>query len=210
MSPRTALRGRPDAGESLGISEDDAAVGVVLAVGLVLAQDRELDAVDGQELVEGQAEGDGGEDVDLDEGLPAGVVGAEGVFPPPFGSEGGEVVGQSGIVAGPGVGAERGEGGHGFRGVGAVVGGTGRFVRRRRASGVTRSVSAGSSVGVAGRFVRRRRAAGVASRVPAGHRGVSGAASRIRAAGGDGVSGIRSGVPTGGAAGVPGVAAQSG
>ena len=46
--------------------------------------------------VEGQAEGHGGEDVDLDEGLAAGVVGAEGVLPSPFGGEGGEVVRQAG------------------------------------------------------------------------------------------------------------------
>ena len=104
------LAGEADAGEALGSGEDDAAVGVVPGVGLVLAQDGELDAVDGQELVEGQAEGDGGEDVDLDEGLPAGAVGAEGVLPAPFRGEGGEVVRQAGIVAGPGVGAECGEG----------------------------------------------------------------------------------------------------
>ena len=46
------LAGEADAGEALGGGEDDAAVGVVPGVGLVLAQDGELDAVDGQELVE--------------------------------------------------------------------------------------------------------------------------------------------------------------
>ena len=43
-----------------------------------LVQDGELDAVDGAQLVEGEAEGHGGEYVDFDEGLAAGVVGAEG------------------------------------------------------------------------------------------------------------------------------------
>ena len=66
------------AGEALGGGEGDAAVGVVPGVDLVLAQDGELDAVDGEEFVEGQVKGLGGEDVDLDQGLAAGKVGAEG------------------------------------------------------------------------------------------------------------------------------------
>ena len=144
------LAGEADAGEALGGGEDDAAVGVVPGVGFVLAHDGELDAVDGQELVEGQAEGHGGEDVDLDEGLAAGVVGAEGVLPSPFGGEGGEVVRQAGIFPDPGVGAECGDGGHGFRGIGALVGGgdiAGRFVRDNRVSGITSGVPTGMRTG---------------------------------------------------------------
>ena len=89
-SPLTALRGRPMPG-SPG-DEDDAAVGVVPSVGLVLAHEGELDAVDGQELVEDQAEDHGGEDIDFDQGTAASVLGTEGVLPPPFGGGGGEAV----------------------------------------------------------------------------------------------------------------------
>ena len=110
MSPLTISRGRPLEG-----SEDDTAVGIVPSVGFVLAHDGELGAVDGEELVEGQAEGHGGEDVDLDEGLAAGVVGAEGALPSPFGGEGGEVVRQAGILPGPGIGSKGVDGVHGFR-----------------------------------------------------------------------------------------------
>ena len=49
-------------GRPLEGGEDDAAVGVVPSVGFVLAHDGELDAVDGQELFEGEPEGHGGED----------------------------------------------------------------------------------------------------------------------------------------------------
>ena len=72
------LAGQADAGQALGDGEDDAAVGVVPGVGLVLAHDRELHAVDGEQLVERQAEGEGGENVDLDERLAASEIGAEG------------------------------------------------------------------------------------------------------------------------------------
>ena len=68
------LAGEADAGEALGGGEDDAAVGVVPGVGFVLAEDGELDAVNGEEFVEGETERHGGEYVDLDEGLAAGVV----------------------------------------------------------------------------------------------------------------------------------------
>ena len=66
------LAGEADAGEALGGGEDDAATGIVPSVGFVLAHDGELDAVDGEELVKGQAEGHGGEDVNLDEGFGGG------------------------------------------------------------------------------------------------------------------------------------------
>ena len=73
--------------------------------------------------------------------MAASVLGAEGVLPPPFGGRGGEVVRQAGILPGPSVGAECGDGGHEFRGIGALVGSgegvAGRFVRGGRASGIT-------------------------------------------------------------------------
>ena len=68
------LAGEADAGEALGGGEDDAAGGVVPGVGLVLPENGELDAVDREEFVEGEAEGHGGEYVNLDKGLAAGVV----------------------------------------------------------------------------------------------------------------------------------------
>ena len=58
--------GEANAGEALGGGEDDAAGGVVVGVGFVLAHDGELDSVEGEEFVEGEAEGDGGEYVDFD------------------------------------------------------------------------------------------------------------------------------------------------
>lgn len=54
-----------DVDEAFAGGEDDAAVLVVPGVGFVLAHDGELDAVDGQEFVEGEAEGLGDEDVDF-------------------------------------------------------------------------------------------------------------------------------------------------
>ena len=66
MSSPDGLAGEAYAGEALGDGEDNAAVGVVVGVGFVLAHDGELDSVDGEELVEGQVERLGGEDVDLD------------------------------------------------------------------------------------------------------------------------------------------------
>jgi len=63
------LAGEADAGKALG--ENDAARRVVPGVGLVRTEDGELDAVDSEEFVEGEAEGHGGEDVNLDEGLTA-------------------------------------------------------------------------------------------------------------------------------------------
>ena len=138
------LAGEADAEEALGGCEDDAAVGVVPNVGFVLAHDGELDAVDREELGEGQAEGRGGEDIDLDESLAAGVVGAEGALPSPFGGEGGEVLRQAGILPDPGVGSRSVDGVHGFRGIRALVGSgegtTGRCIRGSRASGITSRV----------------------------------------------------------------------
>src|SRR5512139_1084389 len=47
----------PDAGQPLAAREDDAAAAVVPRVALVLAEDRELDAVDRAELLERETEG---------------------------------------------------------------------------------------------------------------------------------------------------------
>ena len=97
-----------DAREALGGGEDGAAVGVVPGISLVLAQDGELDAVDCEELVEGQVEGLGGEDVDLDQGLAPGKVGAErDVAVPCRGQPGEEGRREAGVGTCPGVGLER-------------------------------------------------------------------------------------------------------
>ena len=166
------LAGEADAGEALGWGEDDAAVGIVPSVGFVLAHDGELDAVDGEELVEGQTEGHGGEDVDLDEGLTAGVVGTESVLPPPFRGKGGEVVRQAGVLLGPGVGAEGGEGGPGFGGGGALVGSgrvlVGWFVRNGAVPRATGGELAAGDIGAAGRFVQGDNLRTAASGRPAG------------------------------------------
>ena len=90
------------AGEALGDGEDDAAIGVIPGIGLVLAHDGELDAVDGEEFVQRKVEGLGGEDVDLDQGLAAGVVGTEGnVAVPDWRKVGEERSGQAPIGACP-------------------------------------------------------------------------------------------------------------
>lgn len=114
-----AFAGEADAGEAFAGSEDDAPVFVVVGFAFVLLHDGELDAVDGDEFVEGEAEGHGGEDVNFDEGLAAGVVGAEGVGALPGGGEvGEEAVVEAGIVGfAPAV---MGEGG--VEGVGPEVG----------------------------------------------------------------------------------------
>ena len=149
MSLGSALRGRPTPGRPLGGGEDDAAGGVVPGVGLVLAEDRELDAVDDEEFVEGESEGHGGEDVNLDEGLAAGVVGAEGdVSAPRGGQVGEELRAQPRVGLGPGVaaegidvvisgdGAESGEvGSAGFPPEIGVVGGQTERVTRPEAEG---------------------------------------------------------------------------
>ena len=82
------LAGEADTGEALEGVKTMRPLGVVPDVDFVLVHDGELDTVDGQRLVEDQAEGHGGEDVNLDEGLAAGIVGAEGVLPAPFEGEG--------------------------------------------------------------------------------------------------------------------------
>lgn len=55
-----------DAGEAFAGGEDDAAALVVVGVGLVLAHDGELDAVDGLQLLQGEAELAGDEHIQLD------------------------------------------------------------------------------------------------------------------------------------------------
>jgi hypothetical protein len=59
-----------------------------------LAEDGKLDAVDGFELLQGQPQSHGGENVDLDQGLTAFVVGAESAVPGPLVRE----VGKFGVV----------------------------------------------------------------------------------------------------------------
>ena len=51
-------------------------MGVVPSVGLVLAHHGKLDTVDGEQLVQRQAEGHCAEDIDLDQSLAAGEVSA--------------------------------------------------------------------------------------------------------------------------------------
>lgn len=117
-----AFAGEADAGESFADGEDDAACLVVEGFFFVLAHDGELDAVEGDEFGEGEAEGHGGEYVDFDEGLAAGVVGSEGTGALPVGGEGGEEgAGEAGVGFGEGVGSEGG--GEGFLPEVGVVGG---------------------------------------------------------------------------------------
>ena len=98
------LAGQAYTDEAFAGGEDDAAGLVVPGVGFVLAHDRELDAVDGEQFFKGQTEGLGDEDVDFYQGLAAGVVAAQGVVALPFGGEvGEEVLGQrgNGFAGGP-------------------------------------------------------------------------------------------------------------
>lgn len=81
------VAGEADADESFAGGEDDAAVLVVPGVGFVLAHDGELDAVDGEQFIEGHAEGLGDEYVDFEQGLAADVVGAHGVVALPVWGE---------------------------------------------------------------------------------------------------------------------------
>lgn len=101
------VAGEADAGEAFAVGEDDAAVLVIPGVGLVLAHDGELDAVDGLELFEGEAEFAGDEDVELDQRPAAGEVGAQGAIPPPLGRQlAPKVRVKARIVAIPALGAE--------------------------------------------------------------------------------------------------------
>src|SRR5690606_2798379 len=84
--------GQADTDQAFAGGEDDAAGLVVPGVGFVLAHDRELYAIDGEQFFKGQTEGLGDEDVDFNQGLAAGVVAAQGVVALPFGGEAGEEV----------------------------------------------------------------------------------------------------------------------
>ena len=75
------------AGQALGRGEDDTAVAVVPGIGLVLAHDRELDTVDGLQLLQAQAQGPGHQHVYLHQGLPPGIVRAQGALPLPVGCQ---------------------------------------------------------------------------------------------------------------------------
>ena len=91
--------GQADAGQPFAGGEDDASVFVIVGFPFVLLHDGELDAVEGDQFVEGEAQGQGGEHVDFDEGLAAGVVGAQGAGALPGGGEvGEEAVVEAGIV----------------------------------------------------------------------------------------------------------------
>jgi hypothetical protein len=148
--PFFAFAGEADAGEPFAGGEDDAPVFVVVGFAFVLLHDGELNAVDGDEFVEGEAEGHGGEDVDFDEGLAAGVVGAEGAvrcqvgvrwvkkllveagvgFAPGVVGEGGvEGVGpEVGVVGGEAVEGEGAEAELGFRWKGSGIRGSRRKI----------------------------------------------------------------------------------
>ncbi len=97
-----AFAGEADAGEALAIGEHDATIHVVPCVTFVLLHHGELHAVDGDQFVEGEAEGLGHQDIDLDQGLAAGVIGSQSAIALPGGGEvGEEAVGQAGIDFGP-------------------------------------------------------------------------------------------------------------
>ena len=96
------------AGEAAVSGEDDAAIGVVPGVGLVLLEHRELDAVDGFQLIQGHAQGHGGKHVDLHQRLAAFVVGAQGGVPGPGGGQSGEASwAETGILLRPAIIVER-------------------------------------------------------------------------------------------------------
>ena len=97
-----ALAGEANATEDVAGGEDDAAVLVVPGVVFDLLHHRELHAVDGDQFIEGEAEGLGHQHIDLHQGLAAGVVGSQGAIALPGGGEvAEEAVGQAGIVIGP-------------------------------------------------------------------------------------------------------------
>ena len=74
---------KADAGQAFADSKDNAARAVIPSIGFILPHNRELDAVDGEEFVKGEAQGEGDQDVDFDQGLAAGEVCSEatGSFP---------------------------------------------------------------------------------------------------------------------------------
>ena len=87
---RWFLAEEADPDEALGSGEDNAPVAVIPSVSFVLVEHGELHAVDGAQFVEGEAEAHGSEYVDFDQGLAAGVVGAQGHVTSPVWSEPGE------------------------------------------------------------------------------------------------------------------------
>jgi hypothetical protein len=82
--PLNSSREKPIPGRPLLTVKDDPAVCVVPRIGLVLAKHGELHPVDGQKLVEGHPEGQGRQNVDLHQGLPAGEVGQESALSAPL------------------------------------------------------------------------------------------------------------------------------
>ena len=94
-----AFAGEADATEALAVGEHDAAIPVVPGVAFVLLHHRELHAIDGDQFIEGEAEGLGHQHIDLHQGLAAGVVGAQGAIALPGGGEvGEEILGEAGII----------------------------------------------------------------------------------------------------------------
>ena len=79
--------GEADAGEAAVGGEDDHAALVVVGFAFVHSEDGELDSVDGAEFFGGEVEGEGGQGVELDEGLAALIRGADGAVAVPFGGE---------------------------------------------------------------------------------------------------------------------------
>ena len=73
-----SLAWQPYTNKPLAGSKDDAAIGIVPGVALVLAHDRKLDTIDGQQLGQGKTKRLGSKNIDFDQGLPAGVVAAQG------------------------------------------------------------------------------------------------------------------------------------
>ena len=101
------LAGKTHPGQALGVGEYDAAVLIIPGVCLVLAHDRELDPVDGFQLLHGQAQSHGRKHIDLHQRLATGIVCAQGAVPVPLLRQVAEKgVGQAGIGLGPGVGGE--------------------------------------------------------------------------------------------------------
>lgn len=81
------LAGEADSGKGTVVRKNYPAACVVPGVLLVLLEHGELDAVDGEQLVEGHAESHGGEHVELEQGLAALVIGTQRGLPRPVGGE---------------------------------------------------------------------------------------------------------------------------
>ena len=94
----------------------------------------------------------------------ADILPAEGALPSPFGVRAAKSSGKR-VLPGPGIGAECFDGGHGFRGIGALVRSgddvAGQFIRGNRVSGITSRVPTGMRTGSDGGVSRHGSASGV-------------------------------------------------